>query len=58
MTNTIFPSIATSADTDGVAVQLFRERVFGDLLDDKANAIAILQQKIQPCRLLSKMSVC
>ena len=46
MTNTIFPLIATSADTDGVAVKLIRERVFGDVLDDKAYAIAIFEQHI------------
>lgn len=46
MTNTIFPSIATSADTDGVAVKLIRERVFGDVLDDKAHAIAIFEQNV------------
>ena len=46
MTNTIFPSIAADTDNDGVTVKLIRERVFGDVLDDKAHAIALFEQNI------------
>ncbi len=46
MTNTIFPSIATTTDEEAVAVKLIRERVFNNSLDNKTHAIAIYEKNI------------
>ncbi len=46
MTKTIFPSIAATTDPAAVAVKLIRKRVFDEVLDDKAHAIAIYEKNI------------
>ena len=46
MTKTIFPSIAAIEDPAAVAVKLIRQRVFGEVLYDKAHAIAIYEKNI------------
>ena len=46
ITKTIFLSIAATTDPASVAVKLIRKRVFGEVLDDKAHAIAIYERNI------------
>ena len=43
---TIFPSISATTDPAAVAVKLIRQRVFDDVLDNKAHAIAIYEKNI------------
>ncbi|MFT4562303.1 MAG: hypothetical protein ACI9BW_002047 [Gammaproteobacteria bacterium] len=44
ISNTIFPSLQSSTDSESVGVKLIAERVFGGILDDKQHAIELYER--------------